>query len=169
MAAPRAGSADQWRRGAGARGGPGAMAEPALLKEYVSHLAARAAQGQLAACADPALKAQARRLLGPGRRGALDMRGVAERCRRARGGRALRDMLRALELLELLCVNLLLCPWRREIRSLKVRHCRPPRAYGAASPRRGLAAALGGRVGPGHILLGTGRGVRSTSCTGQGA
>ncbi|XP_041253322.1 uncharacterized protein LOC121332198 [Onychostruthus taczanowskii] len=95
------------------------MAEPALLREYVSHLAARAAQGQLAACADPALKARARRLLGPGRRGALDVRGVAERCRRARGGRALRDLLRALELLELLCVNLLLCPWRREIRSLK--------------------------------------------------
>ncbi|CAN8186534.1 unnamed protein product [Coccothraustes coccothraustes] len=95
------------------------MAEPALLREYVSHLAARAAQGQLAACADPALKARARRLLGPGRRGALDVRGVAERCRRARGGRALRDLLKALELLELLCVNLLLCPWRREIRSLK--------------------------------------------------
>ncbi|XP_014116547.1 PREDICTED: spermatogenesis-associated protein 2-like protein [Pseudopodoces humilis] len=92
------------------------MAEPALLREYVSQLAARAAQGQLAACADPALKARARRLLGPGRRGALDLRGVAERCRRARGGRAL---LKALELLELLCVNLLLCPWRREIRSLK--------------------------------------------------
>ncbi|XP_059713737.1 uncharacterized protein LOC132333025 [Haemorhous mexicanus] len=95
------------------------MAESALLREYVSHLAARAAQGQLAACADPALKARARRLLGPGRRGALDVRGVAERCRRARGGRALRDLLKALELLELLCVNLLLCPWRREIRSLK--------------------------------------------------
>ncbi|XP_066184113.1 uncharacterized protein [Sylvia atricapilla] len=95
------------------------MAEPALLREYVSHLAARAAQGQLAACADPALKARARRLLAPGRRGALDVRGVAERCRRARGGRALRDLLKALELLELLCVNLLLCPWRREIRSLK--------------------------------------------------
>ncbi|XP_063024375.1 spermatogenesis-associated protein 2-like protein [Melospiza melodia melodia] len=103
----------------GPRGGPGAMAEPALLREYVSHLAARAAQGQLAACADPALKARARRLLGPGRRGALDVRGVAECCRRARGGRALRDLLKALELLELLCVNLLLCPWRREIRSLK--------------------------------------------------
>ncbi|XP_066050363.1 uncharacterized protein [Chamaea fasciata] len=95
------------------------MAEPALLREYVSHLAARAAQGQLAACADPAIKARARRLLAPGRRGALDVRGVAERCRRARGGRALRDLLKALELLELLCVNLLLCPWRREIRSLK--------------------------------------------------
>ncbi|NWU24281.1 SPAT2 protein, partial [Dyaphorophyia castanea] len=36
-----------------------------------------------------------------------------------RGGRALRDLLKALELLEVLCVNLLLCPWRREIRSLK--------------------------------------------------
>ncbi|XP_038003668.1 spermatogenesis-associated protein 2-like protein [Motacilla alba alba] len=95
------------------------MAERALQREYVSQLAARAAQGQLAACADPALKARARRLLGPGRRGALDVRGVAERCRRARGGRALRDLLKALELLELLCVNLLLCPWRREIRSLK--------------------------------------------------
>ncbi|RMC08898.1 hypothetical protein DUI87_13892 [Hirundo rustica rustica] len=95
------------------------MAEPALLREYVSHLAARAAQGQLAACADPALKARARRLLGPGRRGALDVHGVAERCRRARGGRGPRDLLKALELLELLCINLLLCPWRREIRSLK--------------------------------------------------
>nr|XP_021390416.1 uncharacterized protein LOC110472756 [Lonchura striata domestica] len=64
-------------------------------------------------------KARARRLLGPGRRGALDVRAAAERCRRARGGRALRDLLKALELLELLCVHLLLCPWRREIRSLK--------------------------------------------------
>nr|XP_030138191.3 spermatogenesis-associated protein 2-like protein [Taeniopygia guttata] len=92
------------------------MAERALRREYESRLAA---QGQPAACADPALKARARRLLGAGRRGALDVRAVAERCRRARGGRALRDLLKALELLELLCVNLLLCPWRREIRSLK--------------------------------------------------
>ncbi|NWS98564.1 SPAT2 protein, partial [Mionectes macconnelli] len=41
------------------------------------------------------------------------------RCRRARGDRALRDLVKALELLELLCLNLLLYPWRREIRSLK--------------------------------------------------
>ncbi|NXG51963.1 SPAT2 protein, partial [Psilopogon haemacephalus] len=44
------------------------------------------------------------------------------RCRRARGqrgGSVLPDLLRALEVLELLCVNLLLCPWRKEIRSLK--------------------------------------------------
>ncbi|NXC46619.1 SPAT2 protein, partial [Penelope pileata] len=36
---------------------------------------------------------------------------------RCRGG--LRDLLKALEVLELLCVNLLLAPWRKEIRSLK--------------------------------------------------
>ncbi|NXJ61401.1 SPAT2 protein, partial [Rostratula benghalensis] len=44
------------------------------------------------------------------------------RCRRARGQRGgvvLRDLLKALEVLELLCVNLLICPWRKEIRSLK--------------------------------------------------
>ncbi|NWX12542.1 SPAT2 protein, partial [Aegotheles bennettii] len=46
------------------------------------------------------------------------------RCRRARRDSVrrdsvLRDLLKALELLELLCVNLLLAPWRREIRSLK--------------------------------------------------
>ncbi|NXH19281.1 SPAT2 protein, partial [Bucco capensis] len=44
------------------------------------------------------------------------------RCRRARGergGSVLRDLLKALEVLELLCVNLFLSPWRKEIRSLK--------------------------------------------------
>ncbi|NXT00399.1 SPAT2 protein, partial [Jacana jacana] len=44
------------------------------------------------------------------------------RCRRARGqrgGNVLRDLLKALEVLELLCVNLLISPWRKEIRSLK--------------------------------------------------
>ncbi|NXN25721.1 SPAT2 protein, partial [Nycticryphes semicollaris] len=44
------------------------------------------------------------------------------RCRRARGqrgGSVLRDLLKALEVLELLCVNLLISPWRKEIRSLK--------------------------------------------------
>ncbi|NWI12371.1 SPAT2 protein, partial [Crypturellus soui] len=46
------------------------------------------------------------------------------RCRRARrapgcGRDILRDLLKALEVMELLCVNLLLCPWRKEIQSLK--------------------------------------------------
>ncbi|XP_017687759.1 PREDICTED: uncharacterized protein LOC108505863 [Lepidothrix coronata] len=98
--------------------GPEAAALRAL---YLSRVAARPGP-----CADPAIAARARRLLlgpeglpGPGHSGALDVRAVAERCRRARGDRALRDLVKALELLELLCLNLLLCPWRREIRSLK--------------------------------------------------
>ncbi|NXP47624.1 SPAT2 protein, partial [Heliornis fulica] len=45
------------------------------------------------------------------------------RCRPSRGeqdgGGVFRDLLKALEVLELLCVNVLLSPWRKEIRSLK--------------------------------------------------
>lgn len=103
------------------------MKEPAgeeeVLRDYLAYYAARGAEGELAACDEASLKARARRLLGPRRRGALDVRSVAERCRRARGergGSVLPDLLKALEVLELLCVNLLLSPWRKEIRSLKV-------------------------------------------------
>ncbi|XP_031471196.1 uncharacterized protein LOC116243886 [Phasianus colchicus] len=99
---------------------PAAEEEEEVLRDYLAYYAARGAEGRLAACDEAALKARARRL--PERRGALDVRGVAERCRRARGrrgGSVLRDLLKALEVLELLCVNLLLSPWRKEIRSLK--------------------------------------------------
>ncbi|OXB58288.1 hypothetical protein ASZ78_013034 [Callipepla squamata] len=99
---------------------PAAEEEEEVLRDYVAYYAARGAEGRLAACDEAALKARARRL--PERRGALDVRGVAQRCRRARGrrgGSVLRDLLKALEVLELLCVNLLLSPWRKEIRSLK--------------------------------------------------
>ncbi|XP_071423849.1 spermatogenesis-associated protein 2-like protein [Pithys albifrons albifrons] len=101
----------------------------ALLAQFVSHGAARAARGQLGACRDPAIAARARRLLGMGHPPAAGhpqvpaavpaVRALAERCRRARDVRALRALLKALELLELLSLNLLLCPWRREFRSLK--------------------------------------------------
>ncbi|XP_014797624.1 PREDICTED: uncharacterized protein LOC106888111 [Calidris pugnax] len=96
--------------------------EEEVLRDYLAYYAARGAEGELAACEDASLKARARRLLGPRRSGGLDVRGVAERCRRARGrrgGSVLRDLLKALEVLELLCVNLLLSPWRKEIKSLK--------------------------------------------------
>ncbi|XP_064015990.1 uncharacterized protein LOC135184306 [Pogoniulus pusillus] len=99
-----------------------AAAEEEVLRDYLGYYAARAAQGELVVCHEASLKARARRLLGVGRPGALDVCSLAERCRRARGERGssvLRDLLRALEVLELLCVNLLLCPWRKEIRSLK--------------------------------------------------
>ncbi|XP_075290347.1 uncharacterized protein LOC104338260 isoform X2 [Opisthocomus hoazin] len=97
-------------------------AEEEVLRDYLAYYAARGAEGELAVCDEASLKARARRLLGPRRRGALDVRSVAERCRRARGergGGVLRGLLKALEVLELLCVNLLLSPWRKEIRSLK--------------------------------------------------
>ncbi|XP_051485091.1 uncharacterized protein LOC127389041 [Apus apus] len=98
-----------------------AAGEEEVLRDYLAYYLARGAAGQLAVCDEASLKARARRLLGP-RRGCLDVRGVAERCRRARGrrgGSVLPGLLKALEVLELLCVNLLLCPWRKEIWSLK--------------------------------------------------
>ncbi|KAM7101634.1 uncharacterized protein J5F26_009072 [Ciconia maguari] len=101
---------------------PAAAAEEEVLRDYLAYYAARGAEGELAVCDEASLKARARRLLGPRRRGALDVCSVAERCRRARGergGSVLRGLLKALEVLELLCVNLLLSPWRKEIRSLK--------------------------------------------------
>lgn len=131
----------------------GAAEEERVLRDLLAYYAARGAEGRLAACDEAALKARARRLLEPRRRrGGLDVRGVAERCRRARGqrggggGGVLRDLLKALEVLELLCVNLLLAPWRKEIRSLKVGGPRGRR--GLARPCRGLAEALG-KGGPG--------------------
>lgn len=121
---------------------PAAEEEEGVLRDYLAYYAARGAEGRLAACDEAALKARARRL--PERRGALDVRGVAERCRRARGrrgGSVLRDLLKALEVLELLCVNLLLSPWRKEIRSLKVGGAAFPRPF--PGPRPCPAAASG--------------------------
>lgn len=114
---------------------PAAEEEEGVLRDYLAYYAARGAEGRLAACDEAALKARARRL--PERRGALDVRGVAERCRRARGrrgGSVLRDLLKALEVLELLCVNLLLSPWRKEIRSLKVGGAAFPRPFPGPRP-----------------------------------
>ncbi|XP_033929006.1 uncharacterized protein [Melopsittacus undulatus] len=93
-----------------------------VLRDYLAYYMARGAEGELVVCDEASLKARARRLLGPRRRGALDVRCMAERCRGARGergGSVLSDLRKALEVMELLCVNLLLSPWRKEIRSLK--------------------------------------------------
>lgn len=129
---------------------PAAAEEAAVLRDYLAYYAAQGAEGELAVCDEASLKARARRLLAPRRRGALDVCGVAERCRRARGGRGgsvLRDLLKALEVLELLCVNLLLAPWRKEIRSLKVGEHRGARSGYAAGPGEARLAP-----GPGSLL-----------------
>lgn len=127
--------------------------EEGVLRDYLAYYAARGAEGRLAACDEAALKARARRL--PERRGALDVRGVAERCRRARGrrgGSVLRDLLKALEVLELLCVNLLLSPWRKEIRSLKVGGAACPRPFPGGAGRVGRRGAPARRFGLVSIL-----------------
>lgn len=123
---------------------PAAAAEEEVLRDYLAYYAARGAEGKLAVCDEASLKARARRLLGQRRRGALDVCSVAERCRRARGergGSVLRDLLKALEVLELLCVSLLLFPWRKEIRSLKVGQRRGAGAGAADSPGRACPAS----------------------------
>lgn len=128
---------------------PAAAEEEMVLRDYLAYYAAQGAGGELAVCDEASLKARARRLLGPRRRGALDVCSVAERCRRARGergGSVLRDLLKALEVLELLCVNLLLAPWRKEIRSLKVGKHRGARSGYAASPGEARLAP-----GPGSL------------------
>lgn len=142
---------------------PAAAEEERVLRDYLAYYAARGAEGRLAACDEAALKARARRLLEPRRRGGLDVRGVAERCRRARGQRGsgcgvLKDLLKALEVLELLCVNLLLSPWRKEIRSLKVGGPRGRR--GEALPGPALPGGLWGLPGsPAHGGAGEGEGL----------
>lgn len=138
------------------------------MRDYLAYYAGRGAEGELAVCDEVSLKARARRLLGPRRCGALDVCSVAERCRRARGERdgssVFRDLLKALEVLELLCVNLLLSPWRKEIRSLKVgKRCGGvgggrsaglgawrPRAFEASSPGLWRRRHGSGARGPGR-------------------
>lgn len=88
------------------------------------------AEGKLAPCNDPALKSQARRLLASGAasgpaRPTLDVASIAASCLTMEGerqpaGLVLRKLGKAFEFLELLCVNLFLLPWRKEIKSLKV-------------------------------------------------
>lgn len=147
-------------------------AEEEVLRDYLAYYAGRGAEGELAVCDEVSLKARARRLLGPRRCGALDVCSVAERCRRARGERdgssVFRDLLKALEVLELLCVNLLLSPWRKEIRSLKVgKRCggvggggRP----GSGPGGRGLSKPLPRACGEGGTAAApAARGVRSSA------
>ncbi|XP_072836885.2 uncharacterized protein LOC110090661 [Pogona vitticeps] len=97
-----------------------------VLAGYRAFCRGRWAEGKLSPCEDPALKSQARRLLrllpAPARP-RVDVAGIAESSLAAEGerpaGRLFRMLGRAFGFLELLCLNLSLSPWRKEIRSLK--------------------------------------------------
>ncbi|KAJ7311975.1 hypothetical protein JRQ81_006300 [Phrynocephalus forsythii] len=118
--------------------GPSTPARREVLAGYLAFYRGHWAEGKVSPCHDPALKSQARRLLGASggppldgdededaSRPVLDVAGIAERCLgKAAGGElrpglVLRNLGKAFEFLELLCVNLFLLPWRKEIKSLK--------------------------------------------------
>ncbi|XP_037671547.1 spermatogenesis-associated protein 2-like protein [Choloepus didactylus] len=88
--------------------GPGEAALPALLGDLISYYREEAGQGRLGVCRQAALTCRALQFLDtkgpPGFWPAWDV------CPK---------LVRALEFLELISVNLLLFPWRKEIRSLK--------------------------------------------------
>ncbi|XP_075392482.1 uncharacterized protein LOC142431436 [Tenrec ecaudatus] len=103
--------------------GPGGAAMGALGDDLISYYRARSGQGQLGLCRQGTLISRARRLLDTEAPLGLSL---SEDLVRALAGStgvgpspAQDVLLRALEFLELISVNLLLFPWRREIRALK--------------------------------------------------
>ncbi|XP_060110498.1 uncharacterized protein LOC132582798 [Heteronotia binoei] len=95
--------------------------------DYLAFYRTNWSEGKLSICNEAAVKAPARRFLDaepcPSEGFCqFDVYGVAARClqvKRQPGGFVFRQLIRAFEFLELLCVNLFLSPWRKEIRSLK--------------------------------------------------
>ncbi|XP_062997020.1 uncharacterized protein LOC134408606 [Elgaria multicarinata webbii] len=95
--------------------------------DYLAFYRATWAEGKLSVCNEAAVKSPARRLLAsdagwPEGWGRLDVYGIARGCLAMKGERGevvFRKLAKAFEFLELICVNLFLSPWRREIKSLK--------------------------------------------------
>ncbi|XP_077166062.1 uncharacterized protein LOC143823535 [Paroedura picta] len=95
--------------------------------DYLAFYRANWTEGKVCSCNEAAVKAPARRCLESASRPSEGFRqfnvyGIAERClaaQRQPGGLVFRRLIRAFEFLELLCVNLFLSPWRKEIKSLK--------------------------------------------------
>ncbi|KAJ6666043.1 hypothetical protein lerEdw1_000947 [Lerista edwardsae] len=101
---------------------------PDALPGYLAFYRTRWAEGRFAICHDAALKRSARRCLAPdgcsreGSAARWDVYSIAETCPRRKGepgGAVFAKLGKAFEFLELLCVNLFVCPWRKEIKSLK--------------------------------------------------
>ncbi|XP_061449590.1 uncharacterized protein LOC133368936 [Rhineura floridana] len=98
-----------------------------VLQDYLAFYRAHWAVGKLLICNEGALKSRVRRLLAAdpclaGASGKFDVYSIAESClrmNREQGGVVFRKLIQALEFLELICVNLFLSPWRKEIKSLK--------------------------------------------------
>uniref|UniRef100_A0A8C5SYX4 Spermatogenesis-associated protein 2 PUB-like domain-containing protein n=1 Tax=Laticauda laticaudata TaxID=8630 RepID=A0A8C5SYX4_LATLA len=111
---------------------PSAGPREEVLQGYRAFYRARWAEGDLRLCDEAPLKSRAG-LLRAARAGQWEVGAMARSCGRMRGRRGaqqeeeeagsaaalFRRLSRALGYLELLCVNLCLSPWRKEIKSLK--------------------------------------------------
>ncbi|XP_074142648.1 uncharacterized protein LOC141554550 [Sminthopsis crassicaudata] len=107
---------------------PGAPEQEALelFQDYITYYRAGGRDGRLWACRQPAVTQKARQLLASGTR---QPRGLSLYEEAVTGGSSqgllgqgedvCPRLVPALEFLELVCVNLFLLPWRREIKSLK--------------------------------------------------
>ncbi|XP_029464042.1 uncharacterized protein LOC115095024 [Rhinatrema bivittatum] len=98
-----------------------------LLEDYTAFYEASWLEGRVLICNEPVLKEKAKERLGStswtgeGFK-VLDFYGIVEGCLKSREeqvGEVLKKLMKALEMLELICVNLFLSPWRKEIRTLK--------------------------------------------------
>ncbi|XP_054856520.1 spermatogenesis-associated protein 2-like [Eublepharis macularius] len=106
---------------------PPSVALRVVFLDYLAFYRTNWSEGKLCVCNEVAVKAAARRFLD---RASCPEEGfsqfnvysIAEKCLQAKGeqgGLVFPKLVRAFEFLELLCVNLFLSPWRKEIRSLK--------------------------------------------------
>ncbi|XP_072492024.1 uncharacterized protein [Notamacropus eugenii] len=107
---------------------PGAPGQEALelFQDYITYYRAEVRDGRLWACRQPAVTQKARQLLASGARQPRGLclyeetvTGGSCRGLLGRGEDVCPRLVPALEFLELICVNLFLLPWRREIKSLK--------------------------------------------------
>ena len=115
--------------------GPDEDALETLLDDLISYYLDRAGEGRLGVCRQAALTCRAQRLLVTGVPPQLylpedvapDLGTTHSQGAPSSAQHICHKLVRALEFLELISVNLLLFPWRKEIMSLKV---------GTAMPRR---------------------------------
>ncbi|XP_006269891.2 uncharacterized protein LOC102565681 [Alligator mississippiensis] len=100
-----------------------APARQDLLMDYLAYYGTKWLEGKLVACNETTIKTKARHFLEGGESfSRFNFYGIAENCfkmKKEQGGNTLRNLIKAFEFLELLCVNLFLFPWRKEIKSLK--------------------------------------------------
>uniref|UniRef100_A0A8D0G8S1 Spermatogenesis-associated protein 2 PUB-like domain-containing protein n=1 Tax=Sphenodon punctatus TaxID=8508 RepID=A0A8D0G8S1_SPHPU len=105
-----------------------ARARQEIIRDYLTFYGTKWLEGKLWICNEAALKAKGKRFLEAGARSCeafsrFNLYSIAENCfegnREIQRGDLVQKLIQAFEFLELICVNLFLSPWRKEIKSLK--------------------------------------------------